>query len=192
MKLYYTPGACSLASHIALEEGGAPYEAVSVDLKAHRTEDGRDFYGISKRGYVPAIETEDGLLTENPAVLTYIADHTGKTPAGADRYRMLEWIAFAGSELHKGFGPFFKGGDEAAKQEARTNLAKKFKLAAELMEGRDWTVGAGPSVADNYLLVMTLWAQKFEVELPAELEAFRERNLKRESVKRAMKAEGLI
>jgi glutathione S-transferase len=194
MKLYYSPGACSLASHIALEEAGADYETVRVDLGEHKTEKGEDFYAISRRGYVPALETSDGLLTENPAVLTYIADQTGTAPSGADRYRMLEWIGFTGSEVHKAFKPLFmasKAGDASGVEAAKPEIAKKLALAAELLDGRDWVVGKGPTVADNYLFVITLWATKFDVPMPDSLQAYRARNLARGSVQKAMKAEGL-
>ncbi len=194
MKLYYSPGACSLAAHIALEEAGTDYEAVKVDLAAHKTEDGRDFYEISPRGYVPVIETDAGLLTENPAVLTYLADLGGSAPAGHDRYKMLEWLGFIGTELHKAFAPLFagmKGGDARAAEEAKARVADKLKLAAKLLGGRDWTVGNSPTVADNYLFVVTLWADKFGIELPDALKAFRDRNMRRESVQKAMGAEGL-
>ncbi len=189
MKLYYSPGACSLASHIALVESGEAYDKVKVDLKTHTTEDGADFYAISPRGYVPAIETDDiDLLTENPAVLAYLADHYGTAPAGAKRYKLLEWLGFIGSEIHGGFGPLF-GGDEG--DEAKQNVAKKFALAAELMGDDDWLLGDAPGVADNYLLVTTLWADKFGVELPQKLADFRARNMEREPVKKAMEEEGL-
>lgn len=195
MKLYYAPGACSLASHIALEEAGADYETVRVDLGEHKTEQGEDFYAINRRGYVPALKTSDGLLTENPAVLTYIADRTGAAPSGADRYRMLEWIGFTGSEVHKAFKPLFmasKAGDAKAVEEAKPEVAKKLALAADLLDGREWTVGERPSVADNYLFVTTLWAGKFDIPMPEALNAFKARNLARPSVQKAMKAEGLL
>lgn len=195
MKLYYAPGACSLASHIALEEAGADYETVRVDLGEHKTEQGEDFYGISRRGYVPALETSDGLLTENPAVLTYIADRTGAAPSGADRYRMLEWIGFTGSEVHKAFKPLFaasKAGDADGVEKAKPEIEKKLALAAELLDGREWLIGERPSVADNYLFVTILWADKFGVQVPEPLRAFKARNLARGGVQKAMQAEGLL
>lgn len=194
MKLYYSPGACSLAAHIALEEGGADYQAVKVDLAAHRTESGEDFYAITKRGYVPALETDEGLLTENPAVLSYVGDKYGPKLSQWQGYKSDEWIGFTGTEIHKSFSPIFaarKGGDVKAAEEARPKVAEKLKLAAELLEGRDWTVADQPTVADNYLFVMTLWADKMGIEMPAELKTYMARNLARESVQRAMKAEGL-
>lgn len=195
MKLYYSPGACSLAAHIALEEMEADYRAVKVDLSAHETEDGRDFHKISERGYVPALETDDGLLTENPAVLMYLADRSEGVPEGWNRYKILEWIGYVGTELHaKAFGPIFaalKKGDKEAGEKAKPGAAKKLEQAASLMDGDGWLVGEAPTVADNYLLVMTLWAGKFGVETPRKLKDFRARNRERDAVRRAMEAEGL-
>ncbi len=192
MKLYYAPGACSLASHIALIESGVDYEKTSVDLGEHETEDGRDFYEISPRGYVPAIGTEDmGLLTENPAVLTYIANRTTDRDNHADHYKRLEWLGFIGTEIHGSFGPLFGGADGKARDDAKAKVADKFALAETLMGGRDWLVGNGPGVADNYLFVTTLWADKFGIDLPKSLEAFRAHNLERPAVKQAMAEEGL-
>lgn len=192
MKLYFSPGACSLASHIALIEEGIEHEAVRVDLSKHETENGDDFYAISPRGYVPAIETDDvGLLTENPAVLTYIADRGDAAPSGVDRYKMLEWIGFIGTEIHGSYGPLFGGADDAQQAEAKKTLAKKYELAEKLMDGSEWLVGDSPSVADNYLFVTTLWADKMGVDLPQSLKDFRARNMERPAVQKAMEAEGL-
>ncbi len=192
MKFYYSPGACSLASHIALIEGGFDHEAVKVDLAKHRTEHGEDFYQISPRGYVPAIETDEyGLLTENPAVLTFIADRTARLPTGEDLYRLLEWIGFIGTEIHKAYAPLFGGAEGNEKDDAKANVGKQYQLAETLMDGGDWLVGNGPSVADNYLFVTLLWADKFGIDLPQSLVAYRERNMQRDAVKRAMAQEGL-
>ena len=192
MKFYYAPGACSLASHVALVEGGVDHEAIRVDLRKHQTEHGEDFYAISPRGYVPAIETDEwGLMTENPAVLTWLAERTRGLPKGQDFYRLLEWLGFIGTEIHGGYHPLFGQDSEDRQAKAKTTLAKTYKLTAELMNGREWLVGDGPSVADNYLFVTLLWADKFGIELPEALKAFRTRNLARESVREAMKREGL-
>lgn len=193
MKFYYSPGACSLASHIALVEGGIEHEAVKVDLAAHRTADGSDFYSISPRGYVPAIETDEfGLLTENPAVLTYLAERMHGLPSGEPLYRLLEWVGFVGTEIHGGYHPLFGRDTEDRQAKAKEALARKYRLTAELMDGRDWLVGDSPTVADNYLFVTLLWAGKFGVELPDEMEAFRKRNLARPAAQEAMKREGLL
>ena len=192
MKFYYSPGACSLASHIALIEGGIDYDAIKVDLSQHKTEAGEDFYKISPRGYVPALDVEGlGILTENPAVLTYLAEHTLGLPQGGDFYRLLEWLGFIGTEIHGGYHPLFGKDTDERQAKAKETLAKKFRLVVELMDGSDWLVGGKPTVADNYLLVTLLWADKFGVELPPELIAYRKRNLEREAVAEAMNMEGL-
>ena len=190
MKLYYSPGACSLASHIALEENAVSYETVKVNLKTHRTQQGQDFYEINPRGYVPVLETEDvGLLTENPAVLSWLADHSRRPPEPIHRYRILEWIGFTGTEIHTLFRPLFHEAAESERTSARTRLSSRFALAGNLMGNSDWLVGDAPTVADDYLFVMTLWAQKMNIEVPSRIAQFRDRNLRRESVKRAMAAE---
>lgn len=192
MKLYYSPGACSLASHIALIESGQGFEKTKVDLGTHRTEDGTDFRTISPRGYVPAIETDDmGLLTENPAVLTYIANATTQVSDHAVHYKRLEWLGFIGTEIHNAFGPLFGGADGEAKEKAKAKVADKFAMAETLMDGREWLVGDGPTVADNYLFVTLLWADKFDIDLPQSLKDFRARNMDRPAVKQAMAEEGL-
>ena len=192
MKLYYSPGACSLASHIALIEGGGEYDKEKVDLGKHETESGKDFYEISPRGYVPAIMTDEyGLITENPAVLPFIADRTGALPTGEALYRLHEWIGFIGTEIHGAYGPLFGGAEGEEAKEAKSAVTKKYELAERLMDGSDWLVGNGPTVADNYLFVTTLWADKFDVALPDALKAYRQRNLERPAVKQAMQEEGL-
>lgn len=193
MKLYFSPGACSLASHIALIEEGIEHEAVRVDLSKHETENGDDFYAISPRGYVSAIETDDvGLLTENPAVLTYIADRGDAAPSGGNRYKMLEWIGFIGTEIHGGYHPLFGGDTDDRQAKAKDSLAEKYRLTETLMDGGDFLVGDRPTVADNYLFVTLLWADKFGIELPDALTTFRARNKERSAVRQAMEAEGLI
>ena len=192
MKLYPPPGACSLASHIALIESGLDHELVKVDLGQHKTENGEDFYQISPRGYVPAIETDEfGLVTENAAVLPFLAQKMGALPDGEAHWRLHEWIGFIGTEIHKAYGPLFGGAEGDAKEKAKNTVAKKYQLAETLMDGREWLVGSGPSVADNYLFVTLLWADKFGVDLPQSLVAYRERHLQRDAVQKAMADEGL-
>lgn len=192
MKLYYSPGACSLASHIALVEMGEPYEKVRVDLKTHKTETGEDFYAINPKGYVPTIvDDEFGMISENPAVLICLADRGGVLQSGQGFYDLLQWIGFTGTQIHGGFRPLFGGDDDAHQQKAKDGLAKSFGLAADLMQGNDWLVGDRPSVADNYLFVTTRWADKFGIEVPPAIAAFRQRNLDRRSVKTAMAEEGI-
>lgn len=192
MKLYYSPGACSLASHIAVIEGGINHDAIKVDLKKHETENGEDFYAISPRGYVPAIDVEGhGLITENPAVLTYLQDKAGCLPSGEPFYRLLEWLGFIGTEIHGGYHPLFGQDSEDRQAKAKEALAETYRLTAKLMDGNDWLVGDAPTVADNYLFVTLLWADKFGIELPQALKDYRERNQQREAVTQAMREEGL-
>ena len=132
MKLYYMAGACSLASHIALFESGIKFETAALDRKTRKTSDGHEFDQINSKGYVPVLRLDDGqLLTENVAVLLYIADRdpaAGLTPAAGtlERYRLIEWLAFINSEIHKNFAPlFYPAAGEETKQFARTNLSKR-------------------------------------------------------------------
>src|SRR6185437_13472587 len=120
MKLYYAPGACSLADHIVAVEGGLALDLEKVDLKTHTTQDGADYYKINPKGYVPALVLDDGsLLTENGAILVYLGDRLGLMPEGLDRYRALEWIGYLNSEIHKSFAPLFQKASDEAAQKAR-------------------------------------------------------------------------
>ena len=194
MKLYYSPGACSLASHVALHEAGLGFEHVRVDLKAHTTERGDDFTAINPKGYVPALILDTGeVLTENVALLDWIAQQSPSLrPEGAlGRTRLLELLAFISTEIHKSFKPFFAGGSDEDKRKAGEQIGRRFGYLAERLED-DFLTGAQPSVADFYLLVVLLWAAKFGVEAPASLVALRDRLRALESVQKAMRHEGLI
>lgn len=194
MKLYYAPGACSLADHIAMHEAGLAFDRIKVDLKAKRTEDGRDYSQINPKGYVPALEFDDGeILTENIAILSVVADMAPKlTPQGRlGHFRLLEMLAFISTEIHKGFKPFFKpDATDAEKQAAGEVLAKRFAYLAERMKG-DYLFGPDLTVADPYLFVMCLWAQKNGLTLPDPLPAFVTRMKARPAVKLALHHEGL-
>ena len=193
MKLYYAPGACSLADHIALHESELSFEHVRVDLKAKTTERGEDYAAINPKGYVPALQLDSGeLLTENVAVLDWIAHHSvGLKPEGAlGRTRLLEWLAFISTEIHKSYKPFFAGAADADKAKAAEQIGLRLSYLAERMKG-DYLGGDRPSVADFYLFVMLLWAKKFDVPVPAPLAALRERLMTRDSVRAAMTHEGL-
>src|SRR5271155_2149229 len=136
MKLYYSPGACSLHPHITLREAGVPFELERVDLRSHRVHDGSDYYAVNPKGSVPALRLDDGsILTEGAVIDQYIADLKPEkklVPAAGsmDRYRVQEWLNFIASEVHKSFGPLF-GKDEALKETARTRLGGKFDLIAK-------------------------------------------------------------
>lgn len=195
MKLFYAPGACSLADHIALAESGLPYELEKVDLKAKKTESGADYLQINPKGYVPALQLDSGdRLTENIAVLSYIAHRSGTLqPAdGAAHWHVLEATAFVSTELHKNFKPLFQpNSPDEAKAQARDMLAKRFADAAALMGERPFLVGDQLSIADCYLFVMLLWGQKQGVTLPDTLLAYFERLKARPGFGRALSEEGL-
>lgn len=198
MKLYYSPGACSQAPHIALIETGLPFTLAKVDLATKRLDTGEDFNAINPKSAVPAIEMDDGgLLTENAVVLQYIADRAPAArlipPVGTlARYRVLEWLNYLASELHPGFGPLFHPTGEP-----RAHAVAALEAELAFVDGR---LGAGPylggddlSVADLYLFVILGWPRILHVDLarwPA-LAAFRARLLERPSVRAALHAEGL-
>jgi glutathione S-transferase len=197
MKLYYFPGACSQAPHIALIETGLPFEAVKVDLGTKRLETGEDYLAIAPKGAVPAIAMDDGaLLTENAVVLQYIADHAPEArlipPVGTlARYRVLEWLNYLASELHKGFAPLFHPTGEPRAHAIEALEAKFAYVNGELGAG-PYLAGADVSVADFYLFVILGWARVFHLDLarwPA-LAQFRARLLERPSVRAALHAEG--
>ena len=194
MKLYYAPGACSLAAHIALQEANLAFEAVRVDLKAKKTASGADFAAINPKGYVPALELDGGqVLTENVAVLSWINDQGsgGAIEAKAGplaAYRRIEALAYISTEIHKAFKPFFSGGGEAEKAGARDTLAKRFAYLEDRLK-TDFLFGADPGVADDYLFVMLIWARKLGLPVPARLSAFFDRMQTRPAVMRALAAE---
>ena len=193
MKLYYAPGACSLADHIALHEAGLEFEHERVDLKTKRTEHGDDYTQVNAKGYVPALLLDTGeLLTENVAILDWLSDQgTNLKPAGPlGRARQLEALAYISGELHKSFAPFFKGGTDEQKAEAKQAVAKHFAYLAGTMKS-GYLLGDEPSVADFYLFVTLNWAAKFGIDAPTPLAAIRDRLMTRPSVAMAMAHEGL-
>lgn len=194
MKLYFSPGACSLADHIALHEAGLPFEHEKVDLKTKKTEGGADFTTINPKGYVPALTLDSGeTLSENVAILDWIAHQdTALKPQGAlGHTHLLEALAFISTEIHKGFKPFFSGGGEEEKAKAGETILKRMTYLADTMQG-DFLFGSSVSVADFYLFVMLLWAQRTGLDAPGKLSAYRDRMMSRPSVQKAMKHEGLI
>ncbi|AMY04148.1 glutathione binding-like protein [Mesorhizobium ciceri] len=194
MKLYYSPLACSLADHIALEEAGAAFERETVNLKTKRTGSGDDFTTVTRKGYVPALVLDNGeILTENIAVLDWIA---AQYPAlGVDgpmgRTRVLEALTYVSTEIHRSFKPMWHRGSDAEKAKARTTITAQLDLFANGLK-TDYLFGEKPSVADFYLFVMLLWAARFQVPVPAPLEALRARIAARPAVRIAMKREGLV
>jgi glutathione S-transferase len=201
MKLYFSPGACSLSPHIVLNEAGLPYERERTDGKTKITESGRDFKQVNPLGYVPVLELDDGTkLTEGPAIVQYIADKApGKKlapPAGTmERTRLQSWLNFVSSELHKGFSPLFNGKmPQEAKEIFAARLKDKYAYVDTRLEGKDYLMGAQFSVADAYLFTVTNWAAGVGIDLTGfkNLAAFNARMKTRPAVQDAMKAEGLL
>lgn len=200
MKLYYSPGACSLSPHIALQEAGIAFEPVLASTKSHKLQDGTDYYTINPLGYVPLLELDDGtLLREGPAILQYIADLVplkNLAPANGTmpRYRLQEWLAFIGTELHKGFSPLFNPAMPAeAKTIALDKLQTRLAWVDKDLEGKAFVMGEHFSVADGYLFTVTNWAAPMKIDLSVypNIVAWRERIGARPGVQAAMKAEGL-
>jgi len=200
MKLYYSPGACSMASHISLIEIDQPYELVKTDIRAKQTEDGRDYREINRLGYVPALELNDGaILTENTAILPYIAGlkpgALAPTGDALTEARLNEVLGFLASELHKAYGPFFGGAEDAARDAALDRLKSRIAHVEYLLgDGRDYLFGDRFSVADAYAFVLLGWAAHFDIPLDEwpNVKAFVERVGQRPAVRRAMTEEGLL
>lgn len=201
MKLYYSPGACSLSPHIVLHESGLPFEALAAPTKTHKLADGTDYYTINPLGYVPLLELDNGeRLREGPAIVQYIADQVpAKRLAPANgtmaRYRVQEWLTFIGTEVHKNFSPLFNAAmPEEAKVISRDRLANRFKWIDEQLAGKIYLMGDEFSVADAYLFTVTGWTVPTKIDLAPypNIVAFRERMLARPAVQAAMRAEGLI
>lgn len=194
MKLYYAPGACSLASHIALHEAGLTFEHIKVDLRAKTTGQGDDFRAINVKGYVPALQLDDGeVLTENIAVLDWIADQSPalRPDSALGRTRQLELLAFISTEIHKSYKPYFAGGSDEDKAKAATLIKQRFAVLADQLTGH-YLSGDRPSAPDFYLFVMLLWAGKQGIDVPDRLRAFRDRMMGRDAVTTAMQHEGLL
>ncbi len=201
MKLYYSPGACSLSPHIVLREAGLAFEPVLASTKTHALADGTDYYGINPLGYVPLLELDDGTrLREGPAIVQYIADLVpvkNLAPANGTlpRYRLQEWLTFIGMELHKGFGPLFNPNmPEEAKTISKNRLMERLAFVNGQLEGKQYLMGDNFSVPDAYLFTVTNWARPMKIDLAPypNLVAFRERMAARPAVQEAMKAEGLL
>jgi glutathione S-transferase len=200
MKLYYSPGACSLSPHIVIRELGLPVDLVKTDLAAKKTANGADFLGINPKGQVPTLELDDGqVLTEGPAIVQYLADRkpeAGLLPAAGsmERYRVQEWLNHITSELHKSYTPLFnRDAPEDYKKIARANLAKRYRRIDEHLKGKAYLMGDRFSVADAYLFTVTNWAGHVAVDLAEfpNLQAFQKRVAARPGVQEALKAEGL-
>lgn len=202
MKLYYAPGACSLAPHIVLREANLSAELEKVDLAAKKTESGADFRTINPKGYVPALQLDDGgLLTENAAILQYLGDRAGHRagliPAAGttERYRLIEWITFVSTELHKGFSPLFNPAfPEAARDLTRKKLAERFAFLDRHFADAVYLHGDQFSVADAYLYTVLTWTQRHALDLQPypNLKAYQARVGSRPAVQQALREEGLL
>ncbi|MGN2244272.1 glutathione transferase GstA [Frateuria sp. GZRR33] len=200
MKLYYMPGACSLSPHIVAREAGIDLQLVKVDGATKRTEDGADFLAINPKGYVPALELDDGqLLTEGPAIVQYLADlkpASRLAPANGTlaRYRLQEVLGYINSEIHKSYSPLFKPDTpEATREERKEYLRKRYALLESALATHPWLLGEQFTVADAYLFTVTNWARHVKLDLsyfPA-IQAFQHRMLERPAVQAAMDFEGL-
>lgn len=201
MKLYYTPGACSLAAHIVLCELGLPHELVRVDLNTHTTAGGGDFYAINPKGYVPALELEyDQVLTEDAVLLQYLAELKGDVsllpPAGSmERWRVLEWLNFISSELHKGLGALFNPAITPEwKQAVLERVSQRLDLVNQALKGNAFLCGRHFTIADAYLFTIVNWTGFMHIDLAPwpELAAYQVRMAERPAVQQAMRAEGLL
>lgn len=201
MKLYFSPGACSLSPHIVLHETALPHETVKVDLKAKTTADGGDYLKTNPKGQVPALELDDGsVLTEGPAIVQYLADKAPDAkiaPAGGsfERYKLQEWLNYLTTEIHKTFSPLF-GADTPAeyKEIASRKLNKQFGFLDKELGSRSYLTGDRYSVADAYLFTLTNWARPTNIDLSPfpNVLAYRKRVGERPAVQAAMKHEGLV
>jgi glutathione S-transferase len=201
MKLYFSPGACSLAPHIVLQEAGIAFEPVLASTKTHQLADGTDYYTINSKGYVPLLELDNGeRLSEGPAIVQYIADQVpAKNLAPANgtmaRYRVQEWLNFITSELHKGVGGLFNPAmPEEGKTVIRARATSRLKWVDEQLEGKQYLMGDAFSIADAYLFTVANWTNHTGIDISGmkNLSAFQTRMAARPAVQAAMKAEGLL
>jgi glutathione S-transferase len=201
MKLYYSPGACSLSPHIALREAGLAFEPVLASTKTHQLQDGTDYSTINSLGYVPVLELDDGTrLREGPAIVQYIADQAplkNLAPANGTlpRYRLQEWLTFIGTEIHKTYSPLFNPAlPEEGKKIFRDKLASRYQWVNGQLAGKDYLTGDHFSVADGYFFAVTRWAKPMNIDLSGapNVVAHHERVAARPAVQEALKVEGLL
>jgi len=199
MKLYFSPGACSLAAHIALAEADVPYTTKRVDLKTHTLADGTDYYTINPKGYVPALELDDATrLTEAAVVLQYIADRKPGTLApvfgSIERYKLMEWLGFIATEVHKNFSPLWHPVPEATKETLHTKIASRLDFVARTLSVQPYLTGDQFTVADAYLFTIVNWAPmlKFDLARWPAVQQFHARVAARPAVHAVMVEEGLV
>ena len=200
MKLYYSPGACSLSPHIVMREAGLAFEPVMAPTKTHKLPDGTDYYTINPLGYVPLLELDDGTrLREGPAIVQYIADQAptrNLAPANGTlpRYRLQEWLTFIGTEIHKSFSPLFNPAmPEEGKKIYRERIANRLAFVDKELQGKDYLMGEAFGVADAYLFTVTRWTKPMAIDIAgyANLVAHHERVGARPAVREALQFEKL-
>ena len=201
MKLYYSPGACSLAPHIVAREAGLSPDLEKVDLANRTTASGRSYLEVNPKGYVPALQVQDGtVMTEVSALIQYLADQApqaGLIPAVGtpERYKVLEWIGFISTEIHKGFGPLWNPTTpDAVKQATKEKLFQRFAYLDQQLDGHSYLTGERFTVADAYLFVVVNWTNFHGLSLGQypNLTAFMDRVAARPKVQEALQAEGLL
>jgi glutathione S-transferase len=202
MKLYYSPGACSLAAHIVAREGGLDFELIKVDLAAYKTEAGDDYLAINPRGYVPAIKLDDDeVYTEAAAVVQYLGEQAPQAglvppPGSKERFQVNQWVAFVAAELHKTFSPwlFQAKGADSTKQASRDKLGRRFAELDRRLATRAYLTGDTFTVADAYAFTIVNWSNFVEVDLAPylNLSAYMARVAARPKVREALVAEGLV
>lgn len=201
MKLYYAPGACSMAVHIALRETGQKFDAVKVDLRQHKTESGADYYAVNPKGYVPALRLDNGeVLTEDAVLLQYVADLKPETglalKAGTmERYRLMEWLNFISSEVHKTLGALFNPKITPEWKDNQIALfSRRCDYLVKSLDGKAYLLGDKFTVADAYLFTVLGWANYFQLDMSRwpSLKEYIAGIAARPAVKDAMRAEGLI
>ena len=201
MKLYYSPGACSLSPHITLHESGLAFDLILAPTKTHKLEDGTDYYSINPLGYVPLLELDDGTrLTEGPAIVQYIADQVpAKTLAPVNgtlaRAQLQSWLNFIGTEVHKGLSPLFNPATPADyKPMTIDKVMSRMKWVDSQLAGKCYLMGDAFSVADPYLFAVTNSAPRVGIDITGltNIVAFRERMAARPAVQVAMRQEGLL
>jgi glutathione S-transferase len=201
MKLYFSPGACSLSPHIVLREAGLAFTTERVDLRNKTTASGADFRAINTKGYVPALQLNDGsVLTEGPAIVQYIADlapASGLAPAAGtrERYQLMEWLNYIGTEVHQAFVPLFDPGTSGeARVGAVPQLARRLGFVSQSLQGRDYLMGSQFTVADAYLFTVLGWTGHVKLSLAdwPVLQTYVERIGARPAVQQAMREQGLV
>jgi glutathione S-transferase len=200
MKLYFSPGSCSLSPHIVLREAGANFKLEQVNNQEKKTKSGKDYWSVNPKGQVPCLELDNGdKLTEGPVIVQYIADQKPSaglagSPGTMERYRIQEWLNFTTSELHKTFGPIFRPTTpDAFKDISRANLGKRFDWIDQELAGNQYLMGDKFSIADAYMFTVMRWSPRVNIDISKwpNIKAYVDRVAARPKVQEALKAEGL-